>query len=42
MNYFFEKTQKIKFLMIDGDGSGDYDEIGAVETTLGAVMGAKA
>jgi hypothetical protein len=30
MNYFFEKDQKIKFVMIDGDGSGDYDTIGEI------------
>ena len=28
--------------MIDDDGSGDYDVIGEVLTTMGAVMGAKA
>jgi hypothetical protein len=30
MNYFFEKAQNIKFVMIDGDGSGDYDTIGEI------------
>ena len=28
--YFFEKVQNLKFLMIDGDGTGDYDTIGEV------------
>jgi len=42
MNYQFEKIQKIKFVMIDGDGKGDFDTIGEVETTMGAIMGAKA
>ena len=41
MNYFFERAQKLKFLMIDGDGK-DYDTIGEVETTMGNIMGAKA
>ena len=26
--------------MIDGDGDGDYDTIGEVETTMGQLMGA--
>jgi Ca2+-dependent lipid-binding protein len=41
VNYFFEKKQNIKFEMIDWDGEGSYDPIGAIETTMGAVMGAK-
>jgi hypothetical protein len=29
MNYFFEKAQNLKFVMIDGDGSANnYDTIG--------------
>lgn len=28
MNYFFEKSQQLKFVMIDGDGAGSYDTIG--------------
>lgn len=40
MPYFFEKVQNYKFVMIDGDGDGDYDTIGEVETTMGALMGA--
>ena len=38
--YFFEKEQHYKFCMIDGDGDGDYDTIGEVETTMGKLMGA--
>ena len=41
MNYYFEKMQKIKFHMIDGDGES-YETIGEVETSVGALMGAKA
>jgi hypothetical protein len=44
INYFFEKMQKLKFEMIDGDCSshGEYDLIGSVETTMGNIMGARA
>ena len=38
--YFFEKQQDYKFVMIDGDGDGDYDTIGEVETTMGKLVGA--
>ena len=40
--YHFEKLQKLKFVLIDDDGSGTYETIGEVETSMGAVMGAKA
>lgn len=30
MNYFFEKAQDLKFVMIDGDGAGDFDVIGEI------------
>lgn len=40
--YFFEKVQKLKFEMIDGDGSGDFDVIGSIETSMGNIMGARA
>ena len=40
--YFFEKLQKLKFVIIDDDGSGSYETIGEVETNMGALMGAKA
>ena len=40
--YYFEKLQKLKFTIIDDDGSGTYDTIGEVETSMGALMGAKA
>ena len=39
--YFFEKRQDLKFEIVDDDGSGSYDLIGSIETTMGAVMGAK-
>jgi Ca2+-dependent lipid-binding protein len=42
INYFFEKMQKLKFEMIDGDGAGEYDVVGDIETTIGNVMGARA
>jgi p-aminobenzoyl-glutamate transporter AbgT len=25
MNYFFEKQQQLKFVIVDDDGSGNYD-----------------
>ena len=28
--------------MIDGDGGGDYDTIGEIETTMGKIMGSRA
>lgn len=28
MGYFFEKQQDLRFVLIDGDGGGDYDTIG--------------
>ena len=40
MPYFFEKEQAMRFVMIDGDGTGDYEEIGEVITSLGKIMGA--
>ena len=39
--YFFEKKQELKFEMIDDDGKGTFDLIGAVETTMGTILGAK-
>jgi hypothetical protein len=42
INYFFEKMQKLKFEMIDGDGAGEYDVVGDIETTMGNIMGARA
>ena len=42
VDYFFEKHQEFKFVMIDGDGGSDYDTIGAVETSLGKIMGSRA
>ena len=42
VGYYFEKLQKLKFVIIDDDGSGSFDTIGEIETTMGALMGAKA
>jgi hypothetical protein len=42
MNYFFERSQQLKFVMIDGDGKRDFDTIGELQTTMGNIMGAKA
>jgi hypothetical protein len=42
LEYYFEKVQRVKFKMIDGDGHGDYDTIGYCETTIGKIMGSKA
>ena len=41
IQYFFEKKQELKFEMVDDDGNGSYDMIGSIETSLGAIMGAK-
>ena len=38
--YWFEKVQNYKFCMIDGDGTGEFEVIGEVEVTMGALMGA--
>ena len=40
-NYYFEKLQKLKFVMIDSDDIDADDEIGSIETNLGSIMGAK-
>jgi hypothetical protein len=42
IDYFFEKTQKLKFVMEDGDTSTSSEEIGVVETTLAGIMGKRA
>ena len=42
MPYFFEKVQNLKFVIIDGDGSGDYETIGEVFCSMGNIMGARA
>ena len=41
VGYAFEQAQKQKFEVIDEDGAGSFDLIGAVETTLGNIMGAR-
>ena len=44
VDYYFEKAQNFRFVMIDGDGvysdTADYDEIGSVEVQMGRLMGA--
>ena len=40
--YYFEKMQEMRFVMIDGDGGSDYDEIGEIVTSMGQIMGARA
>ena len=42
MPYYFEREQKLKLVIIDGDGAGDYDTIGEVYCTMGNLMGARA
>lgn len=42
IDYFFEKTQKLKFVMDDGDSKTTSEEIGIVETTLAGIMGKRA
>lgn len=42
VNYYFERVQNLKFVMIDGDGEGDYDTIGELNCTMGQLMGARA
>ena len=32
----------MKFVMIDGDGDGDYDTIGELNCNMGQIMGARA
>ena len=42
VGYYFEKHQPLKFDIMDGDNSGNKLElIGSIETTVGAIMGAK-
>jgi hypothetical protein len=46
MNYFFEKAQELKFVVIDGDGDNDdndkKDTIGKLKATMGSIMGSRA
>ena len=39
MNYFFEKIQKIKFVLMDADTKSEDDEIGQMETNVATIMG---
>ncbi len=42
LEFVFESRQDIRFDIYDDDGNGDNDDfIGSVETTVGALMGAK-
>ncbi len=42
LDYYFEKSQKLKFVMEDGDSKTTSEEIGVVETTLAGIMGKRA
>lgn len=42
LDYCFEKTQKIKFVMEDVDSKTSSELIGEVETTLASIMGKRA
>lgn len=41
MDYVFEKRQDIRLEVVDIDGPGKFDYIGHVETTIGAIVGAR-
>ena len=41
LQYYFEKQQPMKFELIDDDGSGSFDIIGHIETSMGQIMGSK-
>ena len=36
-----KKIQNYRFVLIDGDGSRDFDPIGQIDVTMGKLMGAK-
>jgi len=40
VDYYFEKVQKFRFVVVDVEDSENYDIIGEVEVTLGSLMGA--
>ena len=41
LKYYFEKIQKLKFVMLDHDDQTADDLIGEFETNVGSIMGAK-
>ena len=41
VSYQFEKLQKLKFVMNDVDDGGEFETIGELETTMGAIMHAR-
>ena len=41
VDYYFEKHQPIRFEVHDDDGNGKGEIIGAAETNIGNIMGAK-
>ncbi len=42
IGYYFERHQPLKFEIVDGDNGGNnFKPIGSMETTVGAIMGAK-
>jgi hypothetical protein len=42
MPFYFEKTQKVRFVMVDTLRRDGDNEIGEIITTISALMGAKA
>ena len=40
--YSFERHQRMKLVLEDDDGNNQFELIGAVETTMGTIMGSKA
>jgi len=42
LDYFFEKSQRIKFVMDDIDSASSSENIGEIETTIAGIMGKKA
>ena len=41
IEYYFEKKQELRFLMLDDDFNGKFDTIGEVITDMGQIMSAK-
>ena len=40
--YQFEKHQEVRFDVLDDDGSGSFDVVGTILTSMGDIMGARA
>ena len=41
MAFHFERHQALKFLIIDGDGTAQYETIGEIKVDLGTLMACK-